>query len=253
VRIKARLTLIVPFGTAEDLNVKWVKHHLDLVPEWVRVICVENYQVPCYRTASMLRYASMTRKNWDVIYLPEMLLQGSIPTHAPALDAAVEYARTPYVMSLDSDFFIDNPQLFEDILRAAEEKGAVAVGALHICAVPYIHPSCALYKTDFIKEVKFEARYVSPEFVARFVDEEGKKLDGYVDVRLKQGFCDVGAFAYLKALSENLPAVNDFPVHAYGRHLWSRNPVLHYVDAGVLNRHVYTRLVLGDEPGVVVY
>lgn len=249
--MEMEVTMIVVFGTNEEINVQWFQHNFDKIPHDMEVICVENYDVLCVQTANWIRYACMSRQTWRSIVLVEELARGAKLLHGTALDIAMQYVTTPYVLTVDSDFIIHNEHLFTDILRAAKEHNAVIVGNLLKCAYPYVHPSCALYSTEIARKYKFQRRELEDghKYLMQFYDSEGARIDNYNDDRTQ--YADVGAFIYYEAVRNNMPVVANFPVDNYGTHLWARTPhIIHYAPNKI---HPHVRFALPDGSIVVFH
>ncbi|MEM0238547.1 MAG: hypothetical protein QXT00_02800 [Ignisphaera sp.] len=243
-----KATVLVVLSTNDELNARWLLHHEHKIPQDVEVIVVENYDALCVRSANLVRYLCLKHDNWRAIIPFEELAQGAKGFHGTALDKALEYVTTPYVFTLDNDFFVERAELFDDMLRAAHEKNAVIVGELLKCAYPYVHPACALYATDVARKYQFRARYIeNAEYLKRFYNAVFADTDIARDER--KHYLDVGAYIYFEARNNNLPVVDDFPISNYGRHIWGQSPYIWYTAPGEVHRHV--RLVLPDGRSVV--
>lgn len=243
-------TILVALGTNDELNVKWLRQHRELIPPNIRVLLIENYEALCLRTANEIRYTCLHNDNWQTIIPVRELLESNRLLHGVGLDIAMEFVTTPYVLTMDSDFFVHNAKLFEDILRAAEEHNAAIVGKIaETSTIPYVQPYCALYQSDLARQFKFVHRYVSQDYIRRVYIKEKEKIDPYAPLR-KGGYLDVGTYLHIEVARRALTIV-DFPVDNYGTHLWGQSPSLPYAEPGVLEHHV--RLVLPNGDRVEFY
>ncbi len=245
--MQKRATLIVVFGTAEETNLEWLQHHEGKLPEFLDVICVENYYAPCFRTAAYLQ--DMCRfYNWRALTnLKDMLIHPP-RLHGSALDLALNFVTTPYLFTIDSDCFVQNPSVFEEMLDVAEKERAAAVGCtLPTITIPYVLPFFACYRYDVAAKHGFGARWVDPQLVEPFWQADKENLDAWVEERRK-GYLDVGCYLTLMAQLEGEKVIMDFPVENYVVHRWSGTPFIVYSldDAGKIAPFVRFTFPSGD-------
>lgn len=246
-----KVTVLVVFGTNDDINTRWLEHHKDIIPKDFAVLCVENFDAMCLRTANKLRYICSTKDNWRSLVLCGEQVCSEKYIHGDVLDIAVNYVHTPYILTMDSDFFVNKEELFERLLQVAEEENAAIVGELMgFYTIPYIHPACALYRTDVARKYFFAARWINDgSYIDMFYKKENEQYDVWADAR-RSGYLDTGCYLYLETTRAGLKTVN-FPVNQYGEHLWGQTCYFVFTDAGVVRPHVRFVLPNGIPIGIV--
>lgn len=236
------ITICVVFGDNDDINYRWITHHADLIPPEFEVLCVDNCEVLCVNTYNTLTYVCLSKDNWRAIHLPVDYAQGSKVHHGEALDRALPFVTTPYLVTMDSDCFIINPEIFDEFLKRATEGYAIVGRAdKENNILPYIEPYCALYETNLARNIGFAPRFVEPQNIEPFLVSENKERDTWAAFRLK-GFLDVGQAIHYEACKKRLPIIDDFPTQNFVIHHMSCTPHLIYTDAGKLAPHA--RIIL---------
>lgn len=224
-------TVVTVFGHSIACAKEWVERNM-IIPDKVRVLLVENLTYPCPEILAWLLYAVHQKPNWRIVTTARMNfpVRGCGVSHGEALDFALNYVHTKYVITMDSDTFIKDTTVFDAIVDMAEKEKAYIVGTvIHPCALPYISPIFALYRTDAAQKWKFKQRFYSPQIPKEFLtfwqhDEE--KEDVWAEVR--KTYLDVGQEIYLRAKTLGLKVIENFPVYRYVEHTWHGTPSVHW-------------------------
>lgn len=131
-----------------------------------------------------------------------------MPGHGEGLDLAVRYVTTPFVLAMDSDAFIQDFSIVEEMVEEAR-NGASIVGFLYPCPLSYILPLFALYRTELARQFKFEPRNCPeglPERYRSFWDEGKVPGDPFAEVR--KYYLDVGQVIYFEAVLQGEKVVH---------------------------------------------
>jgi len=202
--MKELVTFVSVFGHTPTLARRWVEHHLPLLSQY-KVILVENLRFPDPEVTAWLSYGvSKSKGNWRLLSTLPLLRNRKLwvmPGHGEGLDLAVRYVTTPFVLTMDSDAFIQDFSIVEEMVEEAR-NGASIVGFLNeVICLPYVFPLFALYRTELARRYKFEPRHLPeglPEKYRSFWREEMIPYDPFWEARKR--YLDVGQVIYLETL-----------------------------------------------------
>lgn len=217
-------TVVTVFGHCPEIAKRWVQHHWDVFPPEQKVILVENLSYPDFEVTSWLLLGSRYHPNWVVLSTLRLIAPFEFCSHGKALDLALQYVDTKYVLTMDSDTFLHDYSYALHLLEIAEKENAAIVGFLHDqISLPYIYPFFALYETEFARQVGFVERYygiLPPEYLQFFKPAEG---DIYREIR--KTYLDVGQKIYFDAILQGKHTVPMELDWNKVNHLWTITPV----------------------------
>lgn len=220
------ITIVTVFGHSDRIAREWVECHLKIVPEDITVYLVENLVLPDPKVTLLLWKGCRERRNWVLLSSLRHLVPYRYISHGECLDTAIKFVRTPYVLVLDSDAFIQKWSVIEEMVKVAQRENAAIVGHLmdYNITLPYIHPFCALYRVDCVRRFGMKERHyyptLPPEYMKYWRDNPN---DVYKEVR--KHYLDIGQKVYYDVINEGGKTVN-FPVFEGVIHLWGATPFL---------------------------
>jgi len=210
--MKELVTFVSVFGHTPTLARRWVEHHLPLLSQY-KVILVENLRFPDPEVTVWLSYGvSKSKGNWRLLSTLPFLRDRKfwvMPGHGEGLDLVVRYVTTPFVLTMDSDVYIQDFSIVEEMVEEAR-NGASIVGFLNeaIC-LPYVLPLFAIYRTELARRYKFEPRTFPeglPERYRSFWNEEMVPHDPFAGAR--KHYLDVGQVIYLETFLQGEKVVH---------------------------------------------
>jgi len=218
------LTIVTVFGHSPEIAKMWVEEHLKVLPPAQLVILVENLYYPDFEVTAWLLKGCRERPNWLLLSTLRNVTPTTFFSHGKALDLALQYVKTKYVLTLDSDAFIRNFSVVERVLDIAERENAVVVGALQEnISLPYIQPWFALYRTDFARKIGFQERHYRPSLPQEYMQFfKPHPSDIYSEVR--KTYMDIGEKIYLDAVLQGEKVINFRPSPDEVTHLWKATP-----------------------------
>lgn len=226
-------TIVTVFGHSLEVCKLWARQ-IDKIPQEMHLILVDALIYPSPEIVSWLLWITHNRPNTTLITtyrnrFPEKVF---VNWHGRGLDKALDYVYTEYFFTVDSDVEIKDGRVFEMMLKEAQSKNAVIVGCtLMPSALPYVHPSFALYKTEVAAKIKFHPEHYHPTIPEKYLQfwrKDMEEKDSYAPVR--RVYLDIGQRLYLECKVNGMPIVDDFPVAKYVTHWWSGTPVVNWIE-----------------------
>jgi len=202
--MKELVTFVSVFGHTPTLARRWVEHHLPLLSQY-KVILVENLRFPDPEVTVWLSYGvSKSQRNWRLLSTLPLLRDKLFwikSGHGEGLDLAVRYVTTPFVITMDSDAFIQDFSVVEEMVEEARNGASIVGFYFGEISLPYILPIFALYRTELARQHKFAPRNLPeglPERYKPFWNENYSPNDTFAEGR--KYYLDVGQVIYFEAI-----------------------------------------------------